>query len=293
MVRAIFILVICTFLLAALTTPIIYATLLNLYPDLPWPFSRVYDRVAMLWVVILLIILRKSFKPHEAITYLSEGHWKERLKLICIGAAISVTASLLCIPFIAESSTSWHEMNLQFIYKLAIKIIPAALIISIIEETFFRGLVLSSLQRSFRNIVAVTFTSILYAAVHFIAPLKNFVPSSSSPIEGLRYVQAVLLRDITPDFVSAFFGLFLVGITLAITRIRSRSIYLCIGLHSGWVIVVKGLTPFLNISSVAQGVSNRYYLLTFPEVWLSVLLVLVILGIHSSLNKIAARKNSI
>ncbi len=113
-------------------------------------------------------------------------------------------------------------------------VVGTALFFAASEELLFRGFVLQTLRRGFDTSIAMAGSAWLYALVHFL----RF---------DLVWHQVVL----------PFTGLFLAGLLLAWAALRTRSIWLSVGLHSGWV------TIFL--------LADRFKLLTYPPAtnWLT------------------------
>ena len=106
-------------------------------------------------------------------------------------------------------------------------LVGTALFFAASEEVLFRGFVLQTLRRGFDTSIAMAGSAWLYAIVHFL----RF---------DLVWHQVVL----------PFTGLFLAGLLLAWAALRTRSIWLSVGLHTGWVAI------FL--------LADRFKLLAYP-----------------------------
>jgi uncharacterized protein len=109
------------------------------------------------------------------------------------------------------------------------------IVVPIIEEIFFRGLILGILLRSGRRYMSIFATSALFAIVHFLK-----APERTSPIvtwaSGLNSIAHSFQQFANPTLVvAAFTTLFLLGCILADARVRTRSLWLPIGLHGGWI----------------------------------------------------------
>jgi len=116
-------------------------------------------------------------------------------------------------------------------------VLAAAIAVPLIEELFFRGLLLGILLRSLRPVVATLITSGFFAIVHFLkAPTR---PSESVTwLSGFHSIANSFAQFADPMMVLASFTtLFLIGWILADARLRTRSLFLPIGLHSGWIFV--------------------------------------------------------
>ena len=111
----------------------------------------------------------------------------------------------------------------------------ATVAVPLIEETFFRGLVLGILLRNAGKNVSVLITSALFAIVHFLK-----APEQTSPtvtwLSGFNSIANSFAQFRQPMLVlTGFTTLFLIGWILADARIRTHSLWLPIGLHAGWI----------------------------------------------------------
>ncbi|MFL6513880.1 MAG: CPBP family intramembrane glutamic endopeptidase [Chthoniobacterales bacterium] len=114
--------------------------------------------------------------------------------------------------------------------------IAAAFAVPIIEETFFRGLVLGILLRSGRKCLAVLITSALFSIIHFLKAPEG-TSAQVAWDSGFQSIAHAFLQFGDPVMVLAGFStLFLIGYILADSRIRTASLWLPIGLHAGWIL---------------------------------------------------------
>jgi membrane protease YdiL (CAAX protease family) len=115
------------------------------------------------------------------------------------------------------------------------KIVAASIAVPVIEETFFRGVVLGVLLRTSRQYMSIFATSAIFSLIHFLK-----APERTSTIvtwtSGLNSIIHSFARFGDPMSVAAMFTtLFLVGWILADARLRTRSLWLPLGLHTGWI----------------------------------------------------------
>ena len=118
-----------------------------------------------------------------------------------------------------------------------IGVLGAAIVVPIIEELFFRGLLLGILLRGLRPILATLMASAFFAAIHFLkAPIRT--DEVVTWFSGFHSIANSFAQFADPTMVLALFAtLFLIGWILADARLRTRSLFLPIGLHSGWILV--------------------------------------------------------
>lgn len=281
MVRAVVLIFVVSILFGAVVTPFVFSALLAWNPALPWPFSRVFDRVAMLGALILCIVYRRRFDWVELKAAFRDRPVGERLRHLVGGLLLTAVVSLLVLPFVVGTGElEWRDRSFEFFLGKVLRTLPAALLISVIEESFFRVLVFRRLLDSGRVLPAMMVCSALYASVHFIAPVKSFTYPGFSLGIGFQYLGSVIERMLMPATAAPFVGLFLVGMVLCYVMLKTRSLYLCIGLHAGWVLAVKmalhatQLAPGFQFASPFE---QRYFLVSQPYGWLAVILVGVIL----------------
>ncbi len=113
------------------------------------------------------------------------------------------------------------------------------LAVALIEETFFRGLMFQAVRREAGLALAVASTALLYSGIHFLARIR--IPAEEVDWgSGFMLLAAALARYAQPlTIADAFVTLALVGVLLALVRHWTGSIAACIGLHMGWVWVIK------------------------------------------------------
>ncbi len=274
------IIIVVTLVLSAVLTPPVYETLGTLLGANSWPFSRVFDRVAMLVLAILVLCFRRAFSLQELGAALKNGSPKRRIMTLVVGLAVSFCSSLLIFPFLLRAGQIlWLDFTLGDLAFKTLKLIPAALLISLIEEGFFRVIIFSSFKKRYPLVLAILLCSLLYALAHFIAPDKSYIYPGYSVWVGFDYLGAVFQRFFLAGTWQVFVGLLLVGSVLCVAINSSRSLYLCIGLHAGWVMALK----LLNYASdpakpelIARGVGERYFLLSQSYAWLAILLVMFV-----------------
>jgi membrane protease YdiL (CAAX protease family) len=281
MLKALFILIVGSLSTAALLTPWVYELIRSsLGKELPWPYSRVFDRVAMVCVLAFLLLLRRHFSLKDAIDALRAEHRMQALKHIGVGICITLGSVSLAVPLLIywTGEVIWNPEPAATILKKVFKIFSAALLISAIEECFFRVILLNKFLKHMSSALAVFCCSLVYASVHFIAPIKSWRYETFSWDVGFTYMGQVAGQFLHPTVPSSMFGLMLVGVVLGWVMLRYRSLYLCMGMHAGWVIGVKGVkligdfNPALGIPS---GRISQYFLVSLPIAWCSILLVLV------------------
>jgi len=111
----------------------------------------------------------------------------------------------------------------------------ASITVPFIEEAFFRGIVLGVLLRTGRKYLAILAVSALFAIIHFLK-----APERTSEVvtwtSGFSSIAHAFDGIGDPMMVTlALTTLFLIGCILADGRVLTRSLWLPIGLHAGWI----------------------------------------------------------
>jgi len=121
-------------------------------------------------------------------------------------------------------------------------ILATASVVAILEEFLFRGVLLGLCLRSMRPVAAVLVSSAVFAVVHFMRVAKPASEEVVSWASGFAQLPQVFSN--APQWPLLGWGilsLLLAGILLAVVTLRTRSLFLPIGLHAGWIIGQQGL----------------------------------------------------
>ena len=160
--------------------------------------------------------------------------------------------------------------------------------IALVEETLFRGALLGILRERTGPVLAIFASSLYFAGLHFIgskwsAELAHIGWDSGFLIalDGFAHV-----RQAQPD---AFLALFVAGLLLASVRvIWPRSLPVCMGIHAGWVFIIKSAKPLCAMNPVSPHIGwvSRYDFVIgyLSAAWLG-LLVIVIWGVFALMSR--------
>jgi membrane protease YdiL (CAAX protease family) len=259
--------------------PVVFHILTLMYSKVPWPFSRVFDRVFIMFLLVFGIYFRKTFNFSLLSTALAFPLQRsERTKLVFIGSLITSMSVALAIGGIFfRNYLSVNPRDIIEVILRMLTIIPGALSIAIIEELFFRVVLLDRLRDYLSFPRALSISALLYGLVHFISADKLFVYTGEFWWEGFLYLRAVLDRVMLPGTALGVAGLFVVGIILGLAKRRYGSVYLVIGMHAGWIFSLK-MVSFLSLPnpnlSYTIGLTGRYALFAEWLSWVSFIVVL-------------------
>ena len=205
-------------------------------------FEKFFHRALLIALVVLLwpLLSSISIRNWRDLNLEQNKRWARdflggfalaAVPLLCCGAIL-----LALGVFSLRSAINWSAFA-----QLAATVV----VVPLIEETFFRGLILGILlragqhcmpaRRSFSVGGSIFLTSALFAIVHFLkAPEQTSL--TVTWLSGFRSIGHAFHQFANPMLVgAAFTTLFLLGWILADARVRTRSLWLAIGLHGGWI----------------------------------------------------------
>jgi len=127
-----------------------------------------------------------------------------------------------------------------FLFNKLIIAVLLALLISLIEEPLFRGVLLAGLNKKLPVILAILISAFYYAVLHFLDS-KTLIPVEQLTIfSGFQLMSEAFANLLRPEIIPAFFALLMVGLFLGLLRTRVKSsLGLCIGCHTCWVWQIK------------------------------------------------------
>jgi membrane protease YdiL (CAAX protease family) len=149
----------------------------------------------------------------------------------------AITLGILAIGEYALGVIEWdHKSGSELLYALFMGVI-SGLVIAAIEEPVFRGFLHSQFARRWGGAVATVGSSLIYAGVHFIRSRSE--PESVSWHSGFDVLFSAFSAFARPETIGPFLTLFVAGAWLCLVRQKSGHLGWGIGLHAGWVAVIK------------------------------------------------------
>ena len=227
-----------TILFGALAAPILFwkAHWLAAHGILPrlaeFGFETFFHRAILLGALLFFFPLLRSLgiRSLRDLGVRPNEYWKRdgaigfllsAIPLLCCGGALLFFSIYALRPII-----DWPSIA---------SIALTAIVVPFHEEALFRGLFLGVLLRSMRSTTAVLLSSGIFSIVHFLK-----APDRTTEVvrwnSGFISLANSFGQFTEPKMLLAgFTTLFLIGWILADARLRTRSLWLPIGLHSGWI----------------------------------------------------------
>ncbi|TGL75674.1 CPBP family intramembrane glutamic endopeptidase [Leptospira jelokensis] len=190
----------------------------------PFTFTKILSRTATIILFFSLIWFRKKIDKKSISSLGLEQFAKKRNELL-IGFFVGIISlSLVVTTKVIFGVSTWAPKEFtNNDWFFSIYFLLVVFVIGFVEELFFRGYLLQSFVTEWGEKKAAIITSLFFSLTHFIRPITDIL---------------VLL----PEMI----GLFFVGYALSYAWIYTRSLYLPIGIHAGWVYVVKMQKMFVD-----------------------------------------------
>lgn len=123
---------------------------------------------------------------------------------------------------------------------LAGKAALSGVAVALLEEAWYRGGLQGALMVRFPTVPSVAVVTALYAAGHFVRTDVH-VAAGAGWTTGFLALAGSFHRFASLSIVDSFVALAAAGAMLSIVRLRTGRLWECIGIHAGWVIVIKVL----------------------------------------------------
>ena len=198
------------------------------------PFHRYLSRSIQVAAIILLWPLLRSLqiRSFEELGLYRSHH---AIGDLAVGLVAGVPSALLLVDAFLYSGA--FDIHHDWAFASLSRILLTAVVVALLEEFLFRGVILGFLCQFLGNNLAIFFSALIFASLHFLnLPAKaggGEAPYWMSGLSSLSSLGSSLPP--WPIFEWAFATLFLAGVVLGWMTIRTGSLWASIGLHGSWV----------------------------------------------------------
>jgi membrane protease YdiL (CAAX protease family) len=210
-----------------------------------WAFHRVASRVAMLVLIAELVWVCRHLKLTAKRDF-GYGLPKRRfIKLTLLWGAIgmataSVGAWFLLSTHLRVPAADFTPSAVNFARIFLIGL-GSGIAVALLEETVMRGAMHTAVERESGPWAAALLIAPLFAVVHFFAKAR-IAPEDVGWGSGFTLLAHSFAPLAQPALVfDSFLSWLIVGLILSLTRVLTGNIAVAIGLHAGWVIVLRML----------------------------------------------------
>lgn len=165
-------------------------------------------------ILLNIYIVQKFYKKgiSDLGIKLENNYIKYFLYGIIISTSLLIFQNILQLILKLSSFQIIYSKNITFIILFNILV---SFLFGFIEELLFRGFILQNLFEDFSKNVSIIVSSYIYAQLHF-----------------LRF--DLSLKEIILPII----GLFLVGLVLSYAYLLTNSLWMSIGMHTGWIYLI-------------------------------------------------------
>ena len=228
-------------------------------------FERLANRIVLFSALffVFLLVRNLGFKTWYAIGFESsmKEFWMNFAKGFGYGLLIMSPVTLgLLLTKNRTVDPDWY-WAIDSILPLIMLAFISGFLVSLIEETLIRGAMIAAIKKQSTVAFTVITTSFIYAMTHFIKPEIEIAATDVTWASGFILLKNAFIPFFSPlTLLDSFIALFLAGTLLAIIRVQTNKLGLCIGIHAGWVFSIKVLKKMTdsNIHSEFAYLTGSY-----------------------------------
>jgi len=219
-------------------------------------FHRVASRVAMLVLIAELVWLCRHLKLTRKRDFGYGLPWRRFLQVSFLWGVIGMMSAGVGAWFLLSThlrvvSPDFSPTALSLV-RIFMMGLASGIAVALLEETVMRGAMHTAIESESGPWMAALLTAPLFAVLHFFAKAR-IAPEDVGWGSGFD----LLLRSFSPLsqpslVFDSFLSWLLVGLILSLTRILTGNIAVAIGLHAGWVVVLRMLQEATTSGEAAR-----------------------------------------
>ena len=206
------------------------------------PFRKIISKSTQLFLILSIFPAMVYLKINNAELGFARPALFFKQLLLGLGLGLITLLPILILQYglkinVLDETRVW---TFGLLAKSMAISLGVALLISLIEEPLFRGILLAGLCKKVSVVSAILLSSFYYAALHFLNA-KTTIPAQDIQLfSGFILLAEAAGNLLNPEILSAFCALFMVGLFLGVVRTQiPSSLGLCIGCHTAWVWQIK------------------------------------------------------
>ena len=206
------------------------------------PFQRYFNRAILIAAVLLLWPTVRSLRigGWRDFGLQPDARWRRHaLAGFAIGAGLVAGMALI---YVACGVYHWKpELPWGKLPPIAL----SAIVVAVIEECLFRGAIFGLFRRNLQPFAALACVTAIFSILHFLKPDEDFVIAQVGWLSGFTLLPHTFHLFAEPMMLLAgFTTIFVLGWVLGYGTLRTRSLWMAIGLHAGVVFVKMGFAKF-------------------------------------------------
>ena len=240
------------YLMSAILIAAILAYPVHFLIDLKVSFPRLVNRLGLGLLIIGIIPVRKKIHLSSAemgFPASSSVLAHQFFKGFLIGSAILGVVVFALIALDVRNVLQIQVENPGRLLRNLAGAFGTGMIVSILEECLFRGLLFGAILKYGNVRSAYAITAFFYAGLHFIGGRGEIAAEELRWSSGLELVPAALLQIFDPQNFDSFLALVVVSLFLTTVLLETpRGIGYCIGLHAAWVFILKIVKRYTEVA---------------------------------------------
>ena len=198
-------------------------------------FQKFFNRAALIAALLLLWPTVRALRigGWRDLGIEPDPRWRQHLLagFLIAGVAVALMAAayLYLGIYRLRAEIAWGKIPV---------IALSAATVAFLEEALFRGAILGLLRRSLRPAAALFSVTALFAIVHFLKPDESYDPQPIGWLSGFDLIPHTFHQFAEPmTLLAGFTTLFALGWLCGDAALRTRALWMSIGLHAGVVLV--------------------------------------------------------
>ena len=210
-----------------------------------WAFHRVASRVAMLLLIAELVWVCRHLRITRKRDFGYGLPFPRFIGLALLWGAIGMASAGVGAVFLLATHlrilSPGFTPDALSIARIFLIGLGSGVAVALLEETVMRGAMHTAVERESGPWTAALLIAPLFAVVHFFAKAR-IAPEDVGWGSGFDLLAHSFAPLSHPALVfDSFLSWLIVGLILSLTRVLTGNIAVAIGLHAGWVIVLRML----------------------------------------------------
>jgi|APCry1669189534_1035231.scaffolds.fasta_scaffold18535_3 hypothetical protein len=232
--------IIGSLVLAAVLAYPLYVVIHPLQPI--WRFDKIATRLFQLLalIAVLVIVKQRALTTRHAWGYgIPKSLWRQQAAWGALVGILSMLPISLAMDLLGIR-TLLPNLDISQTLRALLAGLGSGLAVGFLEETFFRGLMQGAVLREMKKPwLGLLLVAVIYAALHFLARVR--IPAEAVTWHsGLDLLSGVAAQFFAPStIIDSFLSLTAVGLLLGLVSHWSGSIAWAVGLHAGWVMMMR------------------------------------------------------
>lgn len=208
-----------------------------------WAFHRVASRVAMLVLIAELVWVCRHLHLRVKRDFGYGLPWRRFLKVSLAWGVVGIATAGVGAAFLLATHLRVNTLAVSApgVARIFLIGLSSGVAVALLEETVIRGAMHTAIERESGPWTAALLTAPLFAVLHFFAKVR-IAPEDVGWGSGFDLLARSFAPLAHPSLVfDSFLSWLVVGLILSLTRVLTGNIAVAIGLHAGWVIVLRML----------------------------------------------------